>query len=183
MSGQKNPAAGGASAGLSTGDSPRRANPPLPFALPPLTPPTPSPPPPPPLSPSLFSPLLPPPPPPPPSSWTPNERRGQDDTPKRKMVSARLPSIAEGLIQFGCCADTTVPMRPKPTVPTVYRRELAAPSPFGAPKHLREPNKVTGRVLGPSARRVARIHQIAPVDSAEAGRAIPIRLLSYGYLN
>jgi hypothetical protein len=36
------------------------------------------------------------------------ERRGQDDTPKRKMVRARLPSIAKGLIQFECCADTTV---------------------------------------------------------------------------
>ena len=39
------------------------------------------------------------------------ERRGQDDTPKRKMVSARLPSVAEGPIQFECCADTTVQRR------------------------------------------------------------------------
>jgi hypothetical protein len=26
------------------------------------------------------------------------------------MVRARLPSIAKGLIKFGCCADTTVQM-------------------------------------------------------------------------
>ena len=32
--------------------------------------------------------------------------------------------------------------------------------------------RVTGRVQGPSARRVARIHQIAPVDSAESRRGI-----------
>ena len=30
---------------------------------------------------------------------------------------------------------------------------------------------------------VAGAHQIAPVDSAKSGRAIPIRFLSYGYLN
>ena len=39
------------------------------------------------------------------------ERRGQDDTPKRKMVRARLPSIAKRLIQFECGADATVQFR------------------------------------------------------------------------
>lgn len=39
------------------------------------------------------------------------ERRGQDDTPKRKMVRARLPSIAKRLIQFECGAHTTVQFR------------------------------------------------------------------------
>ena len=39
------------------------------------------------------------------------ERRGQDDTPMRKMVRARLPSVANRLIQFECCAGTTVQFR------------------------------------------------------------------------
>ena len=39
------------------------------------------------------------------------ERRSQDDTPKRKMVRARLPSIAKILIQFECGAATTVQRR------------------------------------------------------------------------
>ena len=42
------------------------------------------------------------------------ERRGQDDTPKRKMMRARLPSIAKGLIQFECGTDTTVGAIPGP---------------------------------------------------------------------
>ena len=44
------------------------------------------------------------------------ERRGQDDTPKRKMMRARLPSIAKGLIQFECGTDTTVGAIPGPPI-------------------------------------------------------------------
>ena len=36
------------------------------------------------------------------------ERRCQDDTPKRKMVRARLPNIVNALIRFGCCICITV---------------------------------------------------------------------------
>ena len=42
------------------------------------------------------------------------ERRAKDDTPKRKMMRARLPSIAKGLIQFECGTDTTVGAIPGP---------------------------------------------------------------------
>jgi hypothetical protein len=39
------------------------------------------------------------------------ERQNQYDTPKRKIVRTALPSIVNALIQFGCCACTTVRSR------------------------------------------------------------------------
>jgi len=85
---------------------------------------------------------------------------GQDDTPKRKMVRARLPSIAKRLIQFECGADTTVQ----------FRSAIAFPHSAFARARPWTRQRVTGR--GPSARRVARIHQIAPVDFVESRRGI-----------
>ena len=101
------------------------------------------------------------------------ERRGQDDTPKRKMVRARLPSIAKGLIQFGCCAATTVQMasRSRRFLRSIAGNWLLPALSSRRPSAFRDANRVTGRVLGPSRYVVARIYQIAPGDSAEAGQA------------